>query len=117
VTNTAPLDSSLWDAAIPIGEDFDRHVNARWLAENPVPPMYPMWGAYLELDHGTKELARDLLVDIAAEARVLAKVRVHAPSRFRVNGPLANTPAVPAAFGIAEGSPMALPAERRVAIR
>ena len=31
---------------------------------------------------------------------------VHAPARWRVNGPLANSPAFFAAFGIAPGKPM-----------
>ncbi len=43
-----------------------------------------------------------------AYARLLANVDTHSPSMYRVNGPLSNTPAFAAAFGIAEGSPMAL---------
>ena len=67
MTDTAaPLDASLWDDAIPAAEDFYHHVNARWLAANPVPPEYPMWGAYLELDHNNKELTRQLLEEAAA---------------------------------------------------
>ena len=51
-----------------------------------------------------------------AAARMLAKVDVHSPARHRVNGPLANTPAFAAAFGIPQGAPMALPADRRATI-
>jgi len=61
VTDTKPLDPSLWDDSIPEAEDFYHHVNARWLAANPVPAEYPMWGAYVELDHNNKELTRRLL--------------------------------------------------------
>ncbi|HUT77972.1 MAG TPA: hypothetical protein VM285_09815 [Polyangia bacterium] len=61
-----PLDPSLWDESIPVAEDFYHHVNARWLAGNPVPAEYPMWGAYLELDHRNKELTHHLLADAAA---------------------------------------------------
>ncbi len=66
VTDTArPLDPSLWDDSIPAAEDFYHHVNAKWLAANPVPAEYPMWGAYVELDHNNKELARRLLQEAA----------------------------------------------------
>jgi predicted metalloendopeptidase len=51
-----------------------------------------------------------------AAARMLANVDTHAPSQYRVNGPLSNTPAFAEAFGIPEGAPMALPAERRARV-
>ena len=66
MTDSKPLDAALWDDGIAIGDDFYHHVNARWLAANPVPPEYPMWGAYLELDHNNKELTRRLLERAAA---------------------------------------------------
>jgi len=66
VTHADPLDPSLWDAGIPAADDFYHHVNARWLAANPVPAEYPMWGAYLELDHRNKELTHTLLQDAVA---------------------------------------------------
>jgi predicted metalloendopeptidase len=54
----------------------------------------------------------------ATEAYLRMQVNVdpHAPARFRVNGPLSNVPAFAAAFGVAEGSPMARAAEDRVRI-
>ena len=67
MTDTAkPLDATLWDDGIPAADDFYHHVNAKWLAANPVPPEYPLWGAYLELDHNNKELTRQLLEEAAA---------------------------------------------------
>jgi predicted metalloendopeptidase len=51
-----------------------------------------------------------------AYARLLANIDTHSPTRYRVNGPLANIPAFAAAFGIPEGSPMALPADRRAKV-
>ncbi len=43
--------------------------------------------------------------------RLLVNVDPHSPARYRVNGPLANLPAFAAAFGIADGSPMARDAD------
>ena len=63
---TKPLDAALWDDSIPAADDFYHHVNAKWLAANPVPAEYPMWGAYLELDHNNKELTRRLLEEAGA---------------------------------------------------
>ena len=51
-----------------------------------------------------------------AAARMLANVDPHSPAQYRVNGPLANTPAFAEAFGVADGSPMALPADQRARI-
>ncbi len=65
MSDTNPLHASLWDDSIPIAEDFYGHVNARWLAANPVPAEYPMWGAYVQLDHTNKELTRRLLEEAA----------------------------------------------------
>lgn len=49
-------------------------------------------------------------------ARLLVNVDPHSPARYRVNGPLANLPRFAAAFAVAEGQPMALPAENRAHI-
>ena len=67
MTDVNPLDESIWDDEIPVADDFYRHVNAKWLAANPVPAEYPMWGAYDELDHRNKELTRRLL-EVASAA-------------------------------------------------
>ena len=67
MTDSNPLDRASWDETISPGDDFYSHVNSRWLAENPVPPEYPMWGAYIELDHNNKELTRRLLEQAVTE--------------------------------------------------
>ncbi len=66
MTDARPLDAALWDDSIPVADDFYHHVNAKWLAANPVPAEYPMWGAYIQLDHNNKELTRRLLEKAAA---------------------------------------------------
>ena len=67
MTDTAkPLDAALWDDVVPEAEDFYHHVNAKWLAANPVPAEYPMWGGFLELNLRNQEITRDLLEAAAA---------------------------------------------------
>jgi putative endopeptidase len=51
-----------------------------------------------------EDLARRLLAD------------VHAPEKWRVNGPLANVPEFDSAFGVKPGDPMWRPEETRVRI-
>jgi hypothetical protein len=65
VTNPAALDPSPGNETNPGGDDVDHHVTAGWLAVNRVP---------------------------ATATRMLASIDPLAPSRFRVNGPFANTP-------------------------
>lgn len=52
----------------------------------------------------------------AEYARLMVNVDPHSPARFRVNGPLTNMRAFAEAFAVSEGSPMALPAEKRAHI-
>lgn len=56
------------------------------------------------------------LADQEAVLRTLVLTDPHAPSRFRVNGPLSNPDAFYTAFGIKEGDPMWRPVSERVVI-
>jgi putative endopeptidase len=62
-----PIDTSLFDESVGIGEDFYRHVNGGWLAANPVPPEYGSWGAFHEVNNRNQELLHALLQDAAAK--------------------------------------------------
>lgn len=59
------LDRTKFDSDTPVSEDFYRHVNGRWLDENPVPSEYPAWGAALEVHVRNEEILRDLLEEAA----------------------------------------------------
>ena len=58
----------------------------------------------------------NILVGPAVVDRMLANVDTHSPSQYRVNGPLSNTPAFAAAFGVPEGAPVALPKGERAKV-
>lgn len=45
--------------------DFWRWANGGWLDRNPVPPEYPMWGAFLELHTRNEEIVHTLLKQAA----------------------------------------------------
>ena len=45
MTDSKPLDAALWDDGIAVGDDFYRHVNARWLAAQPGAAGVPACGA------------------------------------------------------------------------
>jgi predicted metalloendopeptidase len=62
-----PIDLSLFEESVPASEDFYRHVNGGWLDANPVPPEYPSWGAFHEVNNRNQELLRGLLEEAAAE--------------------------------------------------
>ncbi len=58
---------SAFDPSYPIGKDFYRYVNARWLSANPIPAEYGSWGAFHEVHVRNEELLHELM-DHAAMA-------------------------------------------------
>ncbi len=50
-----------FDPTYPVGADFYRYVNARWLAANPIPPEYGSWGAFHEVHVRNEDLLHELL--------------------------------------------------------
>jgi putative endopeptidase len=59
-------DETGFDPGYPVGADFYRHVNAKWLAANPIPPEYGAWGAFHEVHVRNEELLHELLDAAAA---------------------------------------------------
>jgi predicted metalloendopeptidase len=55
-----------FDHDYPLGSDFYRHVNAKWLAANPIPPEYGSWGAFHEVHVRNENLLHELLDEAAA---------------------------------------------------
>jgi putative endopeptidase len=61
---------------VPVGDmditckpcsDFYRYANGGWLSKNPVPPEYPSWGKFNELQERNREILRQILEKAAAE--------------------------------------------------
>jgi putative endopeptidase len=55
-----------FDPSYPVGADFYRYVNARWLDANPIPPEYGSWGAFHEVHVRNEELLHELVNNAAA---------------------------------------------------
>ncbi len=62
-----PIDPGSFDESTPLGDDFYRHVNGGWLDANPIPPEYPAWGAFYEVQVRNEETLHRLLEDAANE--------------------------------------------------
>jgi predicted metalloendopeptidase len=60
-----PIDTSLFDSDAAVSDDFYRYVNGSWLDANPVPPEYPAWGAFHEVNERNQKLLHRLLQDAA----------------------------------------------------
>jgi putative endopeptidase len=124
----APIDPTTLDPTHPAADDFFEHVNRTWLAANPVPAEYPLWGAFVEINVRNEELLHDILESAAAEPGPGGTTRQrvgdyfasgmdeHSPSQFRVNDPHSNFPAFAEAFDVQSGSPMARTPDDRIKI-
>ena len=60
------------DTACKPCDDFWRHVNGRWLDENPVPAARSWWGPMIVLTMSTRERLRGLLESAATNSSALA---------------------------------------------
>lgn len=77
------IDLTQLDPAIRPGDDFFAHVNAKWIAANPIPAEHARYGAFTMLNEKSQEDVRALIEDMekgrpapgSAEARIVASYR------------------------------------------
>ena len=62
-------------------DDLYRHVNAEWLAANPVPAEYGRWGTFEILNDDALIKTRTLLEELGPEDKAMAKIDVAARKR------------------------------------
>jgi putative endopeptidase len=61
------LDTANLDRTCKPCDDFYHYVNGGWLKKNPVPPDYPSWGRFNELQERNREHLREILEAAAKE--------------------------------------------------
>lgn len=60
-------DTASFESTYPVGTDFYRYVNAKWIAANPIPPEYGSWGSFHEVHVRNEMLLHDLLEKAAGD--------------------------------------------------
>ena len=66
------LDLSSIEARVSPGDDFYQYANGAWLARNPIPPEFSIWGGFVELAERNRAILREIL-EKTAQADSLAK--------------------------------------------
>src|SRR6516162_1609561 len=66
------LDLSSIESGVSPGEDFYQYANGAWLARNPIPPEFSIWGGFVELAERNRAILREIL-EKTAQADSLAK--------------------------------------------
>ena len=74
------IDPANMDLLVKPGDDFFRYVNGTWMANNPIPPEYSMYGAFHQLYDNNQEqlkaLVREVSSDqVAEEGSISQKIR------------------------------------------
>lgn len=64
---TKAIDPANMDTSIKPGNDFFRYVNGNWMANNPIPPEYSMYGAFHQLYDSNQENLRSLVKEVSAD--------------------------------------------------
>lgn len=75
--NATVFDPASFDPAHSAGADFYAHVNARWMAANPIPAEYGSWGSFHEVHVRNEELLHQLL-----EAAAAGQAHIGTPERM-----------------------------------
>src|SRR6516165_10881177 len=66
------LDLSSIESGVSPGEDFYQYANGGWLARNPIPPEFSIWGGFAELAERNRAILHEIL-EKTAQADSLAK--------------------------------------------
>ncbi|MCU1348123.1 MAG: pepO, partial [Acidobacteria bacterium] len=61
------FDRANLDPSTPACNDFYQYANGGWLAKNPIPPQYPVWGTLSGLQDENREVLREILEAAAAK--------------------------------------------------
>lgn len=64
---TKAIDPTNMDTSINPGDDFFRFVNGNWMANNPIPPEYSMYGAFHQLYDDNQESLKKLVEEVSAD--------------------------------------------------
>ena len=66
------LDLSSIESGVSPSDDFYQHANGGWLARNPIPPEFSIWGGFAELAERNRAILHEIL-EKTAQADSLAK--------------------------------------------
>jgi putative endopeptidase len=66
------LDLSSIESGFSPGDDFYQYANGGWLARNPIPPEFSIWGGFVELAERNRAILHEIL-EKTAQADSLAK--------------------------------------------
>src|SRR5437879_8793756 len=66
------LDLTAIDSRISPGNDFYQYANGFWLARNPIPPEFSIWGGFVELAERNRAILHEILEN-TAQPQSLAK--------------------------------------------
>ncbi len=68
-TASSGVDTGNFDAAVPVGTDYYRHINGGWLTRTAIPADRSNYGSFSELDDRAREQLRTILEEaVAADA-------------------------------------------------
>ena len=58
---TSGIDTSVFDPAVRVQDDFYGHINGKWMQSTPIPASKASWGTYLQLRETAQEQVRTIL--------------------------------------------------------
>jgi predicted metalloendopeptidase len=61
VSAATTLDLTAIDSRISPGDDFYQYANGGWLAKNPIPPEFSIWGGFVQLEERNRAILHEIL--------------------------------------------------------